>query len=82
MEETDLSKSLADKNIIERHTFAREDGKYDFRIASALLEIDARLKLQEEKQKRADEALSFLATWWEEKHGSGLIVPETPKIIL
>lgn len=82
MEEQDLTKSLEDKNIIERHTILKEDGTQGVKVGSALLELEARLKTTETKLKQTEEALSFLAAWWEEKHGNGLILPEQPKIIL
>lgn len=70
-------KPYNEKDIIERHT---REGQ--FYIGNALVEMEARVKLTEAKLERAEQALSFLATWWEEKHGTGLIVPETPKLIL
>lgn len=82
MEEKDLTKSLEDKNIIEKHTVLKEDGTYGVKVGSALIELDSRLKNTEAKLKQAEEALAFLAAWWEEKHGNGLILPEQPKIII
>lgn len=66
------SKSLEDKNIIERHT---RDGK--FNLSSALLEQDTKIKALQE-------AMVFMAKWYDEvnsKPKQDILVPET-KIIL
>jgi hypothetical protein len=72
-------KPLEEKTIIERHTI---EGK--FSLTAALNELDTRYKTLESKQKQMDEALSFIANWWDEKFGSGLIKlgNETSKIDL
>ena len=69
------NKPLEEKTIIERHT---KEGK--FHLTTSLIEMDTRLKTQNERLKRAEEALEFLAVWWEENFGNKLILPSQEQI--
>ena len=68
-------KKLEEKSIIERHT--SEKG---FSLSGALGELDAKTKALDAKMKQAEDALSFLATWWEENYGNKLILPTQEQV--
>lgn len=87
----DTTKPYEQKNIIERHTTVNGD-KQQFNIASALVEIDVRLKLLEDTFLGLDEALGFFTEWYNTHKRVDILVPTSnimgtsdnnpPKLIL
>lgn len=70
----------AKKNIIERHTHTLEDGRSMFKIADALLEMEARDTTRATIINEVKEVLAGFAKWAEETDAR--LQKLDPKIIL
>lgn len=70
-------KSFDQKNILERHTFNKEDGTKSFNIASALCEIDIKLKQIDERLQAVEQALEFFVKWYNETQKPNILIPES-----
>ena len=75
--EVNLDKPLEDKNIVEKHTVEK-----NFRLASALVDLERRNKDLQDRVVGLEEAMQFFSEWYNKTQRSNLILPEETKIIL
>lgn len=76
--EVDLNKPLEEKNIVEKHT----NPKKEFKIGSALLDLERRNKELQDRVTGLEEAMQFFSEWYNKTQRSNLILPEETKITL
>lgn len=74
--ENQKEKTLEEKNLLEKHTI---DGK--FNLGSALLDLEARIKVLYEVTHNQHVALEFLTAWYEQ-NAQNKIQVNKPKIEL
>lgn len=82
--EVNLNKPLEDKNIIEKHTVENQ-----FKVGSALLDLERRNKDLKIRVEALEEAMQFFSEWYNKTQRANILVPDTlasdhdnPSIIL
>jgi DNA-binding MarR family transcriptional regulator len=69
----EISKSLEQKNIIERHT--NSEGK--FNLSTSLLEADRNIKALTERVAACEEALTFFSEWYNKTQRANILLPDS-----
>lgn len=77
-QESQNHKTLEEKNLIERHTLP--DGRVN--VGTALLELEAKIKVLYEITHNQNVALEFLTAWFEQNAKNVIQDIEKPKIEL
>lgn len=70
--EVDLTKPLEEKNIIEKHTVENQ-----FRVGSALIDLERRNKELEARIIGLEEAMQFFSEWYNKTQRANILVPDT-----
>ena len=69
-------KPLNEKNIIERHTQNKPEGGTSFNLASALSELDHKIKSFEQRLQGLEEAMQFLSEWYNTTQRTEILIPK------